>query len=222
LNVREKKTCRSRHRLCKFVHFHSQLNGDTWSLLDDVCLENDRYLVFFPSLFFLSKKRHLVAISWERLYVCFNALSHLFVLLLDFPFFSPARRFFLPFFSLFLHRWIIMMHIHRKTLLFFCRHKSVIDCSSSMCMCVYCLGSNCELFSVCPYSKRARASEHIFFVVNWVFTFEDGRVCVKERKRLKTIDESTLYWCLSRSFVYILLVSNHVYFIDHISNKMRL
>lgn len=80
-------------------------------------------LFFFSSLFpssssFLSKKRHLVAISCERLYVCFNALSHLFVLLLDFSFFSssslsPACRF-----SFFLHRWIITMHIHRKTLLF--------------------------------------------------------------------------------------------------------
>lgn len=83
-----------------------------------------------------------------------------------------------------------------KLFFFFCRHKSVIDCSSSVCMCVYCSGSNCELFSICPYSKRARERAHSF-VVNWVFTFEDGRVCVKERKRLKTIDESTLYWCLS-------------------------
>lgn len=164
-------------------------------MLDDVCLENDGYHVFSFSFSFF-KKRHLVTISWERLYVCFTALSHLFVLLLDF-------LFHLPVFSFFPFSWTMDnndAHTHRKTLLFLCRHKSVIDCSSSVCMCVYCSGSNCELFSICPYSKRARASERAhFFVVNWVFTFEDGRVClcVWERKRLETIDESTLYWCLS-------------------------
>lgn len=123
-------------------------------------------LFFFPLFSFCQKKD-----IWSQLVEndCMFASMRFLIFLfcfLTFLFFSPARRFFLLFFSLFLHRWIIMMHIHRKTLLFFCRHKSVIDCSSSMCMCVYCLGSNCELFSVCPYSKRARASEHIFFVVN--------------------------------------------------------
>jgi hypothetical protein len=60
-----------------------------------------------------------------------------------------------------------MMHTHTGKLFFFCRHKSVIDCSSSVCMCVYCLSSNCELFSICPYSKRARSRKRAHsFVVN--------------------------------------------------------
>lgn len=154
-------------------------------------------IMFFLSRFLFSKKD-----IWSQLVendCMFASLRFLIFLFCFLTFFFTCPSFL---FFLFLERWIIMMHTHthRKTLLFLCRHKSVIDCSSSVCMCVYCSGSNCELFSICPYSKRARASERAhFFVVNWVFTFEDGRVClcVWERKRLETIDESTLYWCLS-------------------------
>lgn len=192
----------------------TKLNVSWW------CLSRKRSISNFSSSF-CQKKRHLVTISWERLNVCLNALSHLFVLLLDFPS-SPARLFFLfpfllslslSFFSFFLYRWIlIMMHTHthtsldgdRKTLLL------LLFAGIKVSLIVHQQCAHIGVFTAQAVDLNYLVYVHTVnvrspFVVNWVFTFEDGRVCVcvclpmleRGRKRLKTIDESTLYWCLS-------------------------
>ena len=136
--------------------------------------------------------------------------------------------FHLPVFSFhsFLLRWIIMMHTHthvyRKTLLSRCRHKSVIDCSSTVCMCVYCSGSRGELFSVCPYRqcallRRSQLSVHVWrwsCVREW--TSEWGEETIRDNWRINVV-----LMLIARSLVSILLVSNHVYFVDPISNIKR-
>ncbi len=55
-------------------------------------------LFFFPLFSFCQKKDIWSQLVEKRLYVCFNALSHLFVLLLDFPFFFTCPSFLSPFF----------------------------------------------------------------------------------------------------------------------------
>jgi hypothetical protein len=88
-------------------------------------------------------------------------------------------------------------HIHRKTLRFFAGIK-VSLIVHHQCACVFTAQAVTVNYLVYVHIVNARAralsllrSQLSVHVWRW------SCVYVKERKRLKTIDESTLYWCLS-------------------------
>jgi len=103
---------------------------------------------FSYSHFFFQKKDIWSQLVENDCNVCFNALSHLFVLLLDFLFFTCPS--FLSFF-LFLHRWIIMMHIRTGKLFFFAGIK-VSLIVHHQCACVFTAKAVTMNYLVCVHT----------------------------------------------------------------------
>lgn len=158
-------------------------------------------IMFFFLSFFFQKDIWSQLVENDCMFASMRFLIFLFCFL-TFFFTCPSFLFFF-----FLYRWIIMMHthIHRKTLLFYAGIKvSLIVHHQYACVftaqavtvnyLVY-----VHIVSVCERASERTSLRSQLSVHVWRWSCVYIYVCVyeRERKRLETIDESTLYWCLS-------------------------
>jgi hypothetical protein len=118
-------------------------------------------MFFFLSLFFQKKDIWSQLVENDCIFASMRFLIFLFCFL-TFFFHLPVFSFF---FSFFLHRWIIMMHIHihRKTLLFFAGIK-VSLIVHHQCACVFTAQAVTVNYLVYVHIVSARKRAHSFAV----------------------------------------------------------